>query len=245
MTFSALSQRLNRLGTQILQNCSPQLRTKEGYLFIAGSIFATLVVIVSSICHYVVEPFNYMTHWVSSMGVGPNGSDVVMNGGLFITGILYLAMACVLTCRFQREAHSKGAKVVLILGILSAIISCVGIWLLTIWNMEANFVIHNIGAFMFFIGTPIFTSLMTTGFFIIGKGSKMQVIVSTILVLLFISLPIFMMIGAALENIAMDEVLGSMGPGLGLARLVEWMAVLGFFVWILQTGLHIVRNQPL
>lgn len=207
----------------------------EYSLMFIGSIYALTVMVGSAILYYFIqEPFTLFSHWFSNMGVGITGW--AFNQGLQGTAILYSAMIIIFSLRFRNA--KKSTKIMSLLGTLFGIIAVIGIFILTTNNMVEGRILHLIGAYMYFVATPFFTTFETVALALEGSSSKQHWMISLLLVILSISMaPLMSIIGNSI-GIPLAEVLGSMDSHFGIVRLIEWASVLFFFIWIFFMGLQ-------
>jgi hypothetical membrane protein len=221
----------------------PKDKTFRGDIwFIGGSIYAFFVIIIASILHYVSNPFTMFSHWVSNLGIGPNGSTPVFNFGLMGTAVLYFVMAIYTFVKFK--GISKITDTLLKISTILGITAVVGIFILTNNVMGTDSPLHVIGAYMFFVCTPFFTSLITVVFeFTEKKDFRIHKIVSIAYVIISIMMLPASAISAYILNIPSNEMLGSSHPGFAVARIIEWSALFLFFAWIFVTGLMMHQNK--
>ena len=214
------------------------------YWFIFGAIYAFMVIVVSSFLHYIVSPFSPLSHWVSNLGIGPNGSDLVFNYGLMGTAILYFAMAIFMWRKFQ--GVSETADKMLVFSTILGISAVVGIFILTNNLMSSGSRLHIIGAYLFFVCTPFFTGMSTGVFALTNTGvSRSLKFVTLFHVLMSILMIPASFISSALLDVGSGGMLGSADPGFAVVRVIEWLAVLSFFAWIFQAGIHLLQNKNL
>jgi hypothetical protein len=201
--------------------------------FFIGALYAFGVMVVSSLLYYYNQgPFTVFSHWFSNLGVGPTGWS--FNYGLQGTAILYLAMVVVYFWRFIRS--EKITRWLAIIATPFGLIAVIGIFILTNYNIETGTELHGIGAYMFFIATPFFTSFISVALKFEGSSSKAQWIISIWLVVISISMAPLMIIMSGQSNLPTESVLASMDPRYGLVRLIEWISVVSFYLWIFMTG---------
>lgn len=210
-----------------------------------GAIFAFFVILVSSLLHILTKPFTPLSIWVSNLGIGPNGSAFVFNYGLMMTGIMYSIMIGILDIRLKHL--SKKMDIALISGSISGITAVVGIFMLTINNMETGYLVHGIGAYMFFICTPIYTTIATFALLFshpqAPKLLRSQIITGSIILIIFLSMIPASWFGTQLLQIPYWDILANMDSRLGFVRINEWCAVLGFFAWIYVTGVSLKKIE--
>ncbi len=67
------------------------------YWAILGGIFGLLIIFISIFLHSLTEPISFFTHWVSHLGWGPNGSELVFRIGIIVTACLFIPYIICLT----------------------------------------------------------------------------------------------------------------------------------------------------
>ena len=218
-------------------------RTFRGDLwFISGSIYALLVIFVATSLHYIATPITPFSHWVSNLGIGPNGSSFVFNYGLMGTAVLYFVMVLYMGGKFH--GVSKIADRLLIASTILGITGVVGIFILTNNVMGPGADLHVLGAYMFFVCTPIFTTMSTWILNLTNAGGpRNQKIMTYFYLIISIMMLPAIFITSALFNLNSHTMLASADPAFAIVRVIEWMSVLSFFGWIFQTGLHFLHNE--
>jgi hypothetical protein len=227
----------------IINDASKTLRKHqnriESVIMILGSFYAMGVMVLSGILYYYFQDsFTIFSLWFSNMGVGPTGWS--FNRGLQGTAILYSFMVLFFIFRFYNT--KKSSRILIAIASIFGIVAIVGIFILTENNMIENPSVHNVGAFMYFIATPVYCTMLSVALALEGASSKLQWIVTVGLVITSIAMAPIMSLIAVHIGIDPSDVLGSMDPRFAVARLFEWGAVFLFFLWIFQTGL-LLRKQ--
>jgi hypothetical protein len=236
-----------------LKNAMDVKNRPAATLGIFGGLQGVFVIAFSSILHYMVEPFTFASHWVSNMGVGPNGSAFAFNYGLMISATLMGMFIVALTVKLW-GFQQKGVRSMALIGGANGVAAVTGIFILTINPMFGNIMLHAIGAYMYFTNSIIFFVFATLAMHYAKINQKWHEITTAILLIINIAnIPIQLY---ALKFLIYPEIpaseltfghfasiLGSMNPALGLVRIFEWMSLIGFFVWVIGTGIMLATQR--
>ena len=229
------------------------------YWAFIGAIFGFLVFLVSTLLHSLTAPVNIFTQPVSSLGWGPNGSELVFKIGLIILGILlapYILYLTRLLWTKSGEDHSKLRNLLNTLGIITALIAVIGLFNVSLWGnvyTQPEFLWHLIGAFVYFFFTMIFTIIFTISMILSKNWSKTQVIFTIIMIIEFIPFLIFSVellidpeLINAILNPNLDERVAVFIPLMAQKiwwNFFEWLNVLSTLVWIILTGIYTVKLE--
>jgi hypothetical membrane protein len=199
--------------------------TYVSHIIVIGALIGFLTAITAIILYILADPtFSFLTHWVSHLGVGPNGSAVVFNGGMIYSGII----CWIYNMYLSGYLHKKGAVNFLILiSLVCGVILGVGLLLLGIFPLEVIFGIHNVAAGLFFYG-GLFSSIfygITTYF--TPRISKYQSIVGFLVATIFLSYII----------------INSLPIGISFKMVAEWAVFFAIPTWILSQGILILRAE--
>ena len=253
MAISSFMRKTTENVSITLKNAMDFKKRPAATLGIFGGLQGVFVIAFSSILHYMAEPFTFSSHWVSNMGVGPNGSAFAFNYGLMISANLMGMFIIALTAKLW-GFEQKGVRSMAIIGGANGVAAVTGIFILTINPMFGNIILHAIGAYMYFTNSIIFFVFATLAMHYAKITQKWHEIMTAILLVINIgNIPIqFYAIRFLLypELPASDlgfaefaSILGSMDPALGLVRIFEWMSLIGFFVWVIGTGIMLARQS--
>ncbi|MFX0011658.1 MAG: DUF998 domain-containing protein [Candidatus Hermodarchaeota archaeon] len=195
------------------------------YIIVISAFIGFLSAIVAIILYLLADPtFSFLTHWVSHLGVGPNGAGFVFNGGMIYSGII----CWVYTLYLSGYLHKKGGMSFLILiSLVCGVILGVGLLLLGIFPLEIIFGMHNIAAGLFFYG-GLFSSIfygITTYF--TPSISKFQSIVGFLVATIFLSYLIIL----------------SLPVSISFKMAAEWSVFFAIPTWILSQGILILRSE--
>jgi hypothetical membrane protein len=197
------------------------------YIIVIGAFIGFLSAIVAIILYILADPtFSFLTHWVSHLGVGPNGSNVVFNGGMIYSGII----CWVYTLYLSGYLHKKGAiNFLILISLACGVILGVGLLLIGIFPLEIIFGMHNIAAGLFFFG-GLFSSIfygITTYF--TPNISKFQSIVGFLVATIFLSYII----------------INSLPVSNSFKMIAEWSVFFAIPTWILSQGVLILHSEKL
>lgn len=195
------------------------------HIIVIGALIGFLTAILAILLYILADPtFSFLTHWVSHLGVGPNGSDIVFNGGMIYSGI----MCWIYTLYLSGYLYKKGAVSFLILiSLVCGVILGVGLLLLGIFPLEVIFGVHNIAAGLFFYG-GLFSSIFygVTAYFT-PKISKFQSIVGFLVATIFLSYII----------------INSLPVNISFKMIAEWAVFFAIPTWIMSQGILILRSE--
>ncbi|MFX0073970.1 MAG: DUF998 domain-containing protein [Candidatus Hermodarchaeota archaeon] len=194
-------------------------------IIVIGALVGFSTAIAAVVLYALADPtFSFFTHWVSHLGVGPNGSAVVFNGGLIYSGIV----CWVYTLYLSGYLHKKGAlKFLILISFVCGVILGVGLLLLGIFPLEVIFGIHNIAAGLFFYG-GLFSSIFygITAYFT-PKISKFHSFVGFLVATIFLSYII----------------INSLAVNISFKMITEWVVFFAIPTWILSQGVLILRSE--
>ena len=229
------------------------------YWAFIGGIFGILVFIISMILHSITEPVNIFTQPVSSLGWGPNGSELVFRIGLIVLGILlspYVLYLTRLLWAKSGEERSKLRNLLNVLGIITALIAVIGLFNVSLWgNVERDlfFWWHLVGAFVYFFFSMIFTTLYTLSMVLSKKWSKIQVGFTLIMIIEFIPFLYFSMVMLnntevinAVLYLPIPERLAIFNPYMEQNiwwNFFEWLNVFSTLIWMILTGIYTLKLE--
>lgn len=228
-------------------------KVPASYWAIIGGIFGLVVISIASLLHSLTEPISFFTHFVSHLGWGPNGSEPIFRIGIAALGILmapYILYLNRLLKVEKGEDHYLIRKIIHILAFVNAIISLIGLWMVSIWGNinQEGFFLHLVGAVVFFIMAMGFILFYTILMIFNKKWSKIQ-FVCTLTIIFF---GIAMMVSALplinsldLESLtgSTNEMLVTILPYTTWLTFFEWLYILDICVWFLISGLFTLKTE--
>ncbi len=222
----------------------PQFRKKIRNLSIytiIGGIEGLLSIFLPAMLYYIVHPYNFSQIWISTLGTIDGSIGLIFNVGLIISavGLFYLGFRILkLSWGYSRLVNN-----IVRISIPVAINTSLGIILLCIYTMEDKISIHSVGAYMFFAGAGVIFGLYTWLLKLTGLIDKTYSMIkfTGVYCLVYIAFVPTSAINSYISGIEFTEMLGSTDPGLGLTRVLEWILIILFFMWLLIAGIIFLK----
>ena len=195
------------------------------YIVVVGALIGFLTAITAILLYISADPtFSFLTHWISHLGVGPNGSDIVFNGGMVYSGII----SWVFSLYMAGYLHKKGAiKFLIIISLGCGIILGIGLLLLGIFPLEIIFGIHNVAAGLFFYGGMFSCIAYGITTYLTPSISKLQSIIGFMIATVFLAYII----------------INSLPLTTSFKMAAEWAVFFAIPTWILSQGILILRSN--
>ncbi|NHI90885.1 MAG: hypothetical protein EAX96_00195 [Candidatus Lokiarchaeota archaeon] len=219
---------------------------KGGYFGIAAALIGTIMIIIAVILHSTAGPFNMFTHWISNLGIGPNGSMAVFNIGLIITVFAFTPFIIFMINFAWSEIEGKYIfvkKLLVIVTLIFAFLTLLGLFLVALFPMwPETIIMHFIGAMMFFLGSMFWTISMTVTLLLFREISIVQIAVTIGVVIvcsIFIGNIVFLMnTGGVTADISNFMTIS--GTPLWV-RFWEWMYLFAILAYVFLTSIYILR----
>ncbi len=194
------------------------------HIVVVGALIGFLTAITAILLYISADPtFSFLTHWVSHLGVGPNGSDIVFNGGMVYSGII----SWIYSLYLARYLHKNGAlKILIIISLGCGIILGIGLLLLGIFPLELIFGIHNVAAGLFFYGGMFSCIIYGITAYFTPSISKLHSIIGFMIATVFLSYII----------------INSLPINISFKMAAEWSVFFAIPTWILSQGIIILRS---
>jgi hypothetical membrane protein len=195
------------------------------HIIVVGALIGFLTAISAILLYISGDPtFSFFTHWVSHLGVGPNGSSVVFNGGMVYSGII----SWIYSLYLAGYLHKKGAiKFLIVISLGCGIILGIGLLLIGIFPLELIFGIHNVAAGLFFYGGMFSCIIYGITAYLTPKISKLQSIIGFSIASVFL---IYIVVNSLPLNISFK-------------MAAEWAVFFAIPTWILSQGIIILRSH--
>ena len=131
-----------------------------GYYFgIIGLLIYLSSTFIAVLAYLSVNPnYSIFTNWISDLGTGPNGSNIIFNTGWIISSGLILLFH-VYQIQKLKEKIKRKYSIVLKLMAISNLAFTLGIFLVGVFPGDFTFIYHIIGATFYFLGGLSFFSL--------------------------------------------------------------------------------------
>ncbi len=195
------------------------------HIVVIGALIGFLTAISAIILYVLADPtFSFLTHWISHLGVGPNGSDIVFNGGMIYSGII----SWIYSLYLAEYLHKKGAfKLLILVSLGCGIILGVGLLMLGIFPLELNFGIHNVAAGLFFYGGMFSCIVYGITVYLTPGISKLQSIIGFLIASIFLAYII----------------INTLPLHVSFKMAAEWAVFFAIPTWILSQGILVLRSN--
>jgi hypothetical membrane protein len=195
------------------------------HIVVVGALIGFLTAIAAILLYISADPtFSFITHWVSHLGVGPNGSSVVFNGSMVYSGII----SWIYSLYLAGYLHKKGAiKFLIVISLGCGIILGIGLLLIGIFPLELIFGIHNVAAGLFFYGGMFSCIIYGITAYLTPSISKLQTIIGFSIASVFL---IYIVVNSLPLNISFK-------------MAAEWAVFFAIPTWILSQGILILRSN--
>ena len=212
-----------------------------GYYFgMLIGLIGAITVGISAILFSLSEPFNFFTHWISNLGgattqagTSPNGSNIVFGIGL-VTAAINAIFFLVYVIQVLKSGNEKTMWLVY-LDVLSALITIIGIVIVSFFDMITILVVHAVGATMFFIGGMLmvlfFTLTIILNTEIPWSYSIPGFIVTGVFLVFLITFVPYLLMGVPLLDLLAD-----ITAQYAWTRFWEWMVLFAILSWFFIMG---------
>ena len=209
-------------------------RINGNYFGVMALVISIISIIVARTLYITVDPTYSMTsNFISDLGVGPNGSDLVFKIGMILTGIFQMPYYLYITLYLQKKDKNKN---LLWIGLIMGFISALGLILVGVFPLDPtnSFVynMHIIAAGLFFGGASI--TLFIYGFSEILNPEipKLIAIISFISVILF----------GTFITVLIIQTYTSI-PYQVFTYVVEWIGGFGYIMWTIVHIIYTTKNN--
>ena len=195
------------------------------HIVVIGALIGFLTAITSIILYILADPtFSFLTHWVSHLGVGPNGSDIVFNGGMIYSGII----SWIYSLYLAGYLHKKGAfKILTVISLGCGTILGIGLFMLGIFPLELIFGLHNVAAGLFFYGGMFSCIVYGITAYLTPNISKLQSIIGFMIASIFLAY----------------IVINTLPLHVSFKMAAEWTVFFAIPTWILSQGILVLRSN--
>lgn len=197
----------------------------------AAVIISSSAILISLLLYLTVDPtFSIFTHWISNLGSGPNGSNIVFNVGIAITSMLLFLFYMYFIKDFRKK---KGKKILVDLFFVSTCINCFGLFFVAIFPYTIPF-LHGIAAFAFFIGGFI-SSILYAILILLTKGSNKILAVFSFIATGFCGFHLINSVIIA-QYIGIEE---------GVAQFTEWLTLFAMLALVIEIGFYQITEKKI
>jgi hypothetical membrane protein len=195
------------------------------HVVVIGALIGFLTAIAAILLYISADPtFSFITHWVSHLGTGPNGSAAVFNGGMIYSSVISWIYSFYLAIYL----HKNGAlRILITISLGSGIILGIGLLLIGIFPLELVFGIHNIAAGLFFYGGLSSCIFYAITVFFTPNIPKVHSVIGFMIASIFLA---YIIINALPVNVSFK-------------MIAEWAVFFAIPTWILSQGIIILRSN--
>lgn len=190
-----------------------------GLLSVIVSIFS---VITAYLLYIATDPtFTFFTNWISDLGIGPNGANIIFNLGLVVSGVLNIGFQLYVVRNLRKKGGPiKEIQVLQIIGIIATI----GLIFVGLFPYNISLLAHGLSANIYFIGAFSYFILYGYISFKTPKVSNMQGIFSVFTALFF---------GVHVVLLFQIPILPSIFAP--IIKVSEWLTLIALDSWLFQT----------
>lgn len=197
----------------------------------AAVIISSSAILISLLLYLTVDPtFSIFTHWISNLGAGPNGSNVVFNIGIAITSILLFLFYIYFIKDFRKK---NGNKIIIDLFFVSTCINCIGLFFVAIFPYSIP-LLHGIAAFSFFISGFI-SSILYAILILLTKGNNKILAIFSFIATGFCGFHLINSVVIA-QYIGIEE---------GIAQFTEWLTLFAMLALVIEIGFYQITEKKL
>ncbi len=232
-------------------------RVPGGYFAIFGGVFFSFALLVAVILHSLTEPVSMFQHFVSNMGIGPNGAPLAFSVGLLvIAACLYplVIHASQLLWMDASQPRAKWNNRLVLLAFVIAMFAIPGMIIIAFFSMAPETILwHAVGAILFFGGTMMYGALYWICIELHKDATRLLRICTAVvfgffaafmgaLVSLMMQYPEEFAAFLADPMAAISALLGNTtDTKLGWIRFFEWWLILSMVAWNFCLGVFAVQ----
>jgi len=210
------------------------------YEKINGSYFgiiALLIWIVSitiaQILYMEADPsFSISTNFISDLGTGPNGSDIVFSIGMILTGVSIMPFYVYIGWYLQKGENLNSLRI----GMIAGLIGSIGMMLVGVFPLNPN---DNISFIMHIIAAGILFNGVLSMLLIYGISEYRNPEISNLLsILAFITAGLY---GAFMTSVIIQYLTST--PFQSYTYLIEWIGTWVMGIWMIAHIYYTLKNK--
>jgi len=206
----------------------------NGNYFGLISVFvAAISITVAQLLYIAVDPtFSITTNFISDLGTGPNGSDIVFSIAMILTGVLIMPFYVYIGWYLQKRENQNSLRI----GMIAGLIGSIGMMLVGVFPLNPNDIfsynMHIIAAGILFYG--VLSMLL-----IYGISEYRNPEISNLLsILAFITAGLY---GAFMTSVII-QYLASI-PFQAYTYIIEWIGLYAMGIWIVSHVYYTLKNK--
>ena len=196
-------------------------------------VFIPIFTIALSVYLYILgdSSFSFFTHYLSHLGIGPNGSNIVFNLGCMISGIVMVFFFLNLSVFLIKK---EVPRILVNLSFIAGFISSIGILMIGVFPGDGSQDIHNFFASLFFLGGLAYCILYGISELKAKSISKFQALSGFVVAFFFIVFLFFTTINYFNPELALE-----------LSHFSEWILFSLLIFWIIGHEVSMIRDKKL
>jgi len=210
-----------------------------GYFGILTALSGAITITLSSVLYYIEEPFTFFSHWISHLGAGPNGGDIVFTIGLIITSAFAIPFLVYLNLYLRKDM--KGHKILMLESFIASMIAIAGLIINAVWNMRDDPHLHITGSTTFFFAGFFMIIFYSIWMFLSPKVPNKQAAIGLIVACIFGAFLISFIPSFEQEDLFI--LLTSTDPIAGITRFIEWIVFFAVIAWFFELGVYTLKNK--
>ena len=194
------------------------------YFFIFAMLIPVGLVLISISLYSLTEPFSIFTHYLSDLGIGPNGSGIVFSIAMFTASIAIFLLSVFL---FQLLQKAGGDPLKVMICLCSSTLTAISVFFIGVFPTVYMQIVHNVFASILFYGMLITTISLILIEWKMPALPKILPISTIILVVVNSVFTVF--------TFLRDFNIGDFETEV---RFMEWMTAFAGVIWILIHDLY-------
>jgi len=203
------------------------------YFGLISVFIAAISITVAQLLYMAVDPtFSITTNFISDLGTGPNGSDIVFSIAMILTGVLIMPFYVYIGWYLQKRENQNSLRI----GMIAGLIGSIGMMLVGVFPLNPNDIfsynMHIIAAGILFYG--VLSMLL-----IYGISEYRNPEISNLLsILAFITAGLY---GAFMTSVII-QYLASI-PFQAYTYIIEWIGLYVMGIWIIAHVYYTLKHK--
>jgi len=192
-----------------------------------------LFTIAFSVFLYILgdSSFSVFTHYLSHLGIGPNGANFVFNFGSMISGIVLVFFFLNLSAYLIKK---EVPKILVNLSFIAGFMASIGIFMVGVFPSDESQFLHNFAASFFFLGGLSSCILYGISEWRARGISKLQALSGFVVAFSFLVFLFFTTINFYNPELALE-----------ISHFSEWILVTLLMFWIIGHEVSMIKNKKL
>ena len=176
-------------------------------------------------------PFSVFTHYLSHLGIGPNGSNIVFNLGSMFSGIIMVFFFLNLSVFLLKK---EVPRILVTLSFIAGFVSSLGNFLIGLFPGDGSQELHNFVASFSFIGGLSYCTLYGIAEWKAKGISKLQALSGFVVAFFFVVFIFFTVLIYYKIEVA-----------LYISHFLEWILMAALLFWIIVHEISMIKDKKL